>query len=102
MPTLHIVNKSPFSQQTLLQCLEIIGCNHCLILIEDGCYGALKTSPAHTQLKKMSDKGVKVYALESDLRSRGLNSNLLDDLTAIGMNDMVELCCQVKNVQSWY
>jgi|TARA_B110000116_G_C16738408_1_gene537250 tRNA 2-thiouridine synthesizing protein B len=102
MPTLHIVNKSPFSQQALLQCLEVIGCNHSLILIEDGCYGGLKTSPAHMQLQKIVKKGIKIYALKDDLRARGLNSNLLEEMTPINMNEMVELCCQHRNVQSWY
>ncbi len=102
MPTLHTVNKSPFSQQTLSQCLEVIGCNHSLILIEDGCYGALKTSPAHMQLQKTVKNGVKIYALKEDLRARGLNSNLLEEMTLISMNEMVELCCQYRNIQSWY
>ena len=102
MPTLHTINKSPFSQQTLLQCLEVIGCDDSLILIEDGCYGALKSSPAYRQLLEISKNGVKIYVLEDDLRCRGLTSNFFDDLTLVGMNEMVELCCQHKNVQSWY
>tara|TARA_B100000809_G_C15094638_1_gene514542 strand:+ start:297 stop:464 length:168 start_codon:yes stop_codon:yes gene_type:complete len=54
------------------------------------------------QLQKTVKNGVKIYALKEDLRARGLNSNLLEEMTLISMNEMVELCCQYRNIQSWY
>ena len=102
MPILHTVNKSPFNQNTLSQCLDIIGHDHSLILIEDGAYGALKASPAAKQLSILQKAGLQIYALSSDLEARGLSDELLPELKPINMSEMVELCCQHTSTQSWY
>lgn len=102
MPILHSVNKSPFTQNTLQQCLDVIGDNHALILIEDGVYAALKSSPSAPALKKVKVQGTKIYALESDINMRGLSGDLDTCITLVSMDDFVELCCQYSSVQSWY
>lgn len=102
MSILHSVNKSPFTQNTLKQCLDVIGDNHALILIEDGVYAALKSSPSTLTLKKVSAQGTKIYALESDINMRGLSSDIDTCITLVSMNEFVELCCQYSSVQSWY
>lgn len=101
MPILHSVNKSPFAQKTLQQCLQVIGDQHALILIEDGVYAALKDSPTSSTLEQKHARGVKIYALESDIKMRGL-SNLISTISLINMTDFVDLCCQHTSVQSWY
>lgn len=102
MSILHSVNKSPFTQNTLKQCLDVIGNNHALILIEDGVYAALKHSPCSADLKKVNAQGIKIYALDTDISMRGLNDDLSEWITPVSMNDFVELCCQHSSVQSWY
>lgn len=102
MPILHSVNKSPYTQNTLQQCLDVIGDNHALILIEDGVYAALKNSPSSSNLEKIYAQGTKVYALDTDINMRGLNGDLSTHITTVSMNDFVNLCCQYSSVQSWY
>lgn len=102
MSILHSVNKSPFNQNTLMQCLDIIDHNHALILIEDGCYGALKSSPAIKTLQDKQEQGLQVYALTDDINTRGLSDNLLETITLIDMAEFVELCCNYSSTQSWY
>ena len=42
MSTLHTVNKSPFSTQTLLSCLNHAKDGDAVLMIEDGVYGGAK------------------------------------------------------------
>ncbi len=103
MSTLHTVNKSPFAQQTLTSCINICRAGDALLLIEDGVYGALPSSPTAEALKALADEGnVHLFALEPDLQARGLNDRISDWITVVDYSGFVQLSTEHQTVQSWY
>ncbi|MDQ2075663.1 sulfurtransferase complex subunit TusB [Marinimicrobium sp. ABcell2] len=102
MSTLHTVNKSPFSHSTLASCLSICQPGDALLLIEDGVYGALASSPQAEQLRAVHAKGVRVYALEPDIEARGLVGRRLDEVELSDYAGFVRLSSELRCVQSWY
>lgn len=102
MHTLHTVNKSPFEQATLGQCLAIAQPDHSLILIENGVYAALNSHSLAQQLQQQIASGLAVYALKDDIDARGLTENFITDIKIIDMSKFVQLCCKHSNSQSWY
>jgi len=102
MSTLHTVNKSPFSHQTLASCLTLCASGDSILLLEDGTYGALTGAPTTALLNDAIKRGVSVYAIKDDLAARGLHSQLIQQITATTYQGFVRLSCQHKNTQSWY
>ncbi|WP_041523164.1 sulfurtransferase complex subunit TusB [Gilvimarinus agarilyticus] len=102
MSTLHTVNKSPFSDQSLHSCLNICSSGDSVLLIEDGTYGALGSAPTFKLLQRAIERDIKVYALESDLMARGLQSQIAQGIAIANYPAFVELSCQHTTVQSWY
>lgn len=102
MGILHTVNKSPFSHSTLASCLEVCGKDDCILLLEDGVLGAMQSSPCNQQLILAIQQGVKIYALSSDIKARGLSEKLLPDIQATDYNGFVRLSIEHRCVQSWY
>lgn len=102
MATLHTVNKSPFSHNTLSSCLQVCGHQDGILLLEDGVFGAIRQSPCAEQLGILIGKGVKVYALENDLKARGLIDKLQDQITVTDYTGFVQLSLDFRCVQSWY
>lgn len=96
---LHTVNKSPFTHSTLLDCLNRLGDNDTILLLEDGVYAALAT---HSYADKMQSLKV-VYAMEHDILARGLQSEqLLSHIQLIDDVKFVTLSTQHSLVHSWY
>ncbi len=102
MSTLHTVNKSPFNFNTLASCLSICSNDDAILLIEDGVFGAVHHSPCAQNLAQMVARGVKVYALESDLKARGLDKRLHPHIEVTDYNGFVALSLDYRCVQSWY
>ena len=102
MSTLHTVNKSSFTHSTLLSCLEVCGSNDGVLLIEDGVFGAMNSSPFVEQLKEAMSKGIKIYALNGDVKARGLSAKLIPDVTITDYDEFVQLSIKHRCVQSWY
>jgi len=102
MSILHTVNKSPFSHTTLLSCLQICGKNDGILLIEDGVFCAINGSPYTKELSAIIGKGVKVYALVSDVKARGLLEKLNPNINVTDYNGFVQLSVEHQCVQSWY
>ena len=99
---LHTLNKSPFSHSLLRECLAVMGSDHSLLLLEDGVYGALKTSPLATALQDRH-RTTPVYALEADLQARGLAAEtLLPCVKPVSYSDFVRLASEHSSVQSWF
>lgn len=95
---LHTVNKSPFQQATLSQCLSLCDKEDGVILLEDGVYGALRVNPQAKQLSM-----VQCFAIEADLQTRGLLAKpLIKQINLIDFDDFVTLSCQYSQVLSWY
>ena len=98
---LHTVNKSPFEKNSLDTCLRLAQAGSHILLIEDGVYGALVgTSWAKKVRASMNDK--KLYALDADLKARGLaDANLIDGIEVVDYDKFVELAEQCDKVQTW-
>lgn len=94
---LHTLNKSPFEHKTLCHCLRFIDKQSELLLIEDGVYAAMPSNPYAEQLH-----AVTVYALDADIRARGIGDKLLPFINIIGHEQFVELCCKHDKVHAWY
>lgn len=101
---LHTVNKSPFTTTLLQECLAILGQGHSLLLIEDGVYGALATTPLAGALQAHCERHQRrLFALREDLEARGLNEELLlPQIQAVGYPEFVQLAAEHKSVQSWF
>jgi len=101
MSTLHTVNKSPFSTQSLMSCL-----NHCkdgdaVLMIEDGVYGALAQS-GMAELVKAKTASVMIYVMSPDADARGLSGDkLLGEVKGVDYAGFVNLVTEHDRTQSW-
>lgn len=98
---LHTVNKSPFEKNSLDTCLRLSKAGSCVLLLEDGVYGALRgTSMESRVCASMQQR--KFYALSADLKARGLQSaQLIAGIEAVGYDQFVELVVRCGSVQTW-
>lgn len=95
---LHTVNKSPFQNSALESCLRFARQGDVILLLEDGVYAAV----AGTAQSSLIEKAVKqnpVYAIEADLKARGLG-NLIKDVRIVGYTDFVDLV-ELHPVHAW-
>jgi tRNA 2-thiouridine synthesizing protein B len=98
---LHTVNKSPFESSSLKTCLSFAKSGSDVLLIEDGVYGGLSGS-AYTSWVAEALGDVRVYALEPDLKARGLSGDrLIPGIEAVGYDGFVELACANDKIQNW-
>lgn len=102
MSTLHTINKSPYTNNTLNSCLKICAQNDAILLLEDGVFGAIKAAPAATELQSLTKTGVKIFALINDLKARGLEEKLAPNIQLIDYDAFVQLTLDHHRVQSWY
>ena len=96
---LHIINKSPYQDQCLQDCLRICKAGDELLLIEDAVYVAVADSPYANQLK---DSGLNLYALAADLKARGLASMAIGSVKPVTDQEFVALTVKHSAIQSWY
>ncbi len=90
--TLHLIQRSPFSNSALQDCLNIIDSQDSILLMEDGVYGLQHKLLQQTQLT--------TYALQEDITARGLYTK--ECIKKIDYVEFVSLCSQHKHVISWY
>ena len=102
MSTLHTVNKSPFTHNTLASCIAICVEADGILLLEDGVFGAMTTTPCAFHLSDLIRQGTKVYALEDDVKARGLLEKLLPGVLLTNYTRFVQLSIEHRCVQSWY
>jgi len=99
---LHTVNKSPFEKNSLDTCLRLSAPGSCILLIEDGVYGALAAG-AHAAKLQDAMLTRKLYALEADLKARGITpSRLIAGIEVVDYHGFVELAASCAQVQSWF
>lgn len=97
---LHTVNKSPFLNKTLDSCLRMSKDGSSILFIEDGVYAALKgTEYTATIEEAMKDK--KFYALEPDLKARGVHDRVIDGVQLVDYNGFVDLTTEHSGVEAW-
>lgn len=99
---LHTVNKSPFEKNSLDTCLRLSAPGSCIILIEDGVYGALAGGALAAQLQD-GMRAREVYALGADLQARGIDSSrLIDGIEVVDYAGFVGLAARCERIQSWF
>lgn len=99
---LHTVNKSPFEKNSLNTCLRLSQAGSHILLIEDGVYAALTGTSIEDRIRE-GMRSRKFYALDADLKARGLASEkLIDGIEIVGYNKFVELAASCDTVQSWF
>ena len=101
MSVLHIVNKSPYDRGSLDTCLRLASNDAAILLIEDGIYAALKNAAAAEKVQQALSKH-KVYALEPDLKARGVRpENTIDGIELVDYDGFVKLTTEHDKLQSW-
>lgn len=97
---LHIVNQSPFDNNTLDDCLRVAGPHCSLLFIENGVYALLGFSETQKQL--INDNHISVFFLEADIEARGLRQKCSDKITLVNDQEFVNLVIQHHSNQSWF
>ena len=90
---LHLIQKSPFQSQCLKDCLNIAAPDDAFLLMQDGVYAIQKAD--------FIEQHENIYALESDLKARGL-TNKHSNVSSITYADFVALTETHNKVLSWY
>lgn len=98
---LHTVNKSPFEKDSLESCLATAKAGSAVLLIEDGVYAALEGSKVADKVKAAMSADIKVYALGSDLDTRGVAGKVMGGIKIVGYDGFVDLACEHDKVSSW-
>lgn len=98
---LHIVNKSPFERNCLESCARLSRSGSCILLIEDGIYGALADGEAAKLIEEcLLDR--EVFVLGEDLQARGIASDrLVNGVEVVDYAGFVKLAVAQPSVQSW-
>jgi tRNA 2-thiouridine synthesizing protein B len=96
---LHIINKSPLSNNSLDSCLRVTESGE-ILLIEDAVYAATKGNALEGKMREVMGK-VKVHVLMPDLEARGLADRLMDGVSPVDYGGFVDLVAASKNCQSW-
>ena len=86
---LHTVNKSPFSNTSLESCLRFITPDDVILLMEDGVYAAARGTGRSHLIEQALQRG-KVYALQADLKARGL-TDLIEGVELADYDTFVDL-----------
>lgn len=97
---LHIVNKSPFDKNSLESCISCAEDGSAILLYEDGVYGVLKNSAVAEKLQNAMSN-ITVYALEPDVKARGLADKVIDGIKLVDYDGFVDLTCEKEAVNSW-
>ncbi len=100
MSTLHTVNKSPFTHNTLTSCLRIARAGDSILLLEDGVYAATGEHQLAHQLQQAVDAGIHVYVLLPHLQERQLA--LPATIEAVDYPGFVDLSTRHQRIQSWH
>lgn len=95
---LHTVNKPPLRTSTLKSVLKTAGEGDPILLIEDGVHAARKGAATEALLHEALKKHP-VFALEPDLRARGI-SVIIEGIKPIGYDGFVELV-EKNQVVAW-
>lgn len=95
---LHTVNKSPFQNSALENCLRLAREGDVILLLEDGVY-ASATGTVKSSLIEQAVKRHAVYAIEADLKARGLDK-LVKEVRIASYGDFVDLV-EKHPVHAW-
>ena len=95
---LHTVNKSPYRSSLLETAVKFAAKGEPILLIEDGVLAAAQGTSKEARLKEILQDH-EVYALEADLKARGIDQ-LVDGVQTADYGKFVDLTVEHK-VQNW-
>jgi len=95
---LHTINKSPFQNSALENCLRLARNGDVILLLEDGVYAAV-VGTVKSSLIEQAVRRHAVYAIEADLKARGLDK-LVKEVRIAGYGDFVDLV-EKHPVHAW-
>ncbi|OGI54806.1 MAG: sulfurtransferase TusB [Candidatus Muproteobacteria bacterium RIFCSPHIGHO2_02_FULL_60_13] len=95
---LHTVNKSPFQNSALENCLRLARDGDVILLLEDGVYAAA-VGTVKSSLIEQAVRRHAVYAIEADLKARGLDK-LIKQVHIASYGDFVDLV-EKHPVHAW-
>jgi len=95
---LHTINKSPFQNSALENCLRLARNGDVILLLEDGVYAAA-VGTVKSSLIEQAVRRHAVYAIEADLKARGLDK-LIKEVRIAGYGDFVDLV-EKHPVHAW-
>lgn len=96
---LHIVNKSPLSNNALDSCLRVAQSGE-ILLIEDAVYAATSGNAFEGKIREAMGH-FKIYALQPDLEARGLADRIIEGVSPVDYGGFVDLTTTNKTCQSW-
>lgn len=93
---LHLIQKSPFQNQCLAECLKVASPNDVFLLMLDGVYALQKFD--------FIDNFKNILILEPDLAARGLSvdPDLHNHVNTINYSDFVTTTESHDKIISWY
>ena len=99
---LHIVNKSPFENQSLDDCMRLATTmdGAAILLTEDAVYAATKGNAGEGKIKAAMGK-VKFFALWPDVEARGMQDRVIEGIKMVDYGGFVDLVAEHSNCQSW-
>lgn len=93
---LHMLRSSPFSDQSLNQCLSRIGKCDGVVLLQDAVYALQGCQQAWYRLLTNIEH---LYVLQDDLCARGISAP--DTICTISYPELVDLTLKFDKVMSW-
>ena len=96
---LHIINKSPFTDNALDSCLRAAQGGD-LLLIEDAVYAAASGAVSESRMREAL-KSFRIHVLQPDLEARGIADRVIEGVAKVDYGGFVDLVAQNKNCQSW-
>ncbi|MGC3874379.1 sulfurtransferase complex subunit TusB [Halomonas sp. GXIMD04776] len=94
---LHLLNRSVASSHVYREALRAMGDDDCLLLTEDGVYGAVAPLVEH-----FSSISGRLFALREDLASRGLEGRCAEQVIVVDMDGFVQLTEEAERTVSWF
>jgi len=97
---LHVINKSPLTNNSLESCLRVAHSGGDILLIEDAVYAATTGNTFEGKILEAIGR-FKIYVLQPDLEARGLSDRIITGVLPVDYGGFVDLTTANNNCQSW-
>ncbi len=101
MSTLHLVFESS-GGNALIDALRAATGDDSILLLQEGVYAAATGHAALALLSSSQKNTCVVYALDADLRARGLASRVASEITIVNDEEFVALTERHERTVSWF
>ena len=96
---LHIINKSPLTNNALDSCLRVAQSGD-ILLIEDAVYAATTGNTFEPKMREAMGR-FKIYVLQPDLEARGFADRIIAGVLPVDYGGFVDLTSANTTCQSW-